>query len=450
MILKKYKEEGRSEGITLIALIITISVLLILVGVSIAMITGENGILTQAQNAKNKTEEAQDKEKISLAVSEAQIGNNGYQDLEQNNLQEAMNNQFDGRNVVVSDNGDGTFIVSVLDKLKDYTISGNTIQESTDWNKLMQDAKAPTSQNKVNEEGDKIIGLGTDGSVVNMDLWNCILLDDGTYSVSYSTRAEDIVNGNIIGTIPQYIKDGNEFKVVTSLENCFIDNNSIKYPPKIPNTITNIKGAFMNCVNLEKSATIPYGVIDMEGSFSGCINLQEMPEIPNSVKSLAATFVKCILITEMKPLPDSITNMVHAFNGCTNLKNISNIPKHVQYMNAAFSGCTSLTEVNLTIPETVTNLQYTFQYCTNLTGNITIDASVDGTLIDGLVDYIGLSVDSVSEDLSSDIKEYVCVDDVLKLFRDKVKIEKLDNGYDISIFGCIAKSVRYMVSLVEV
>ena len=70
--------------------------------------------------------------------------------------------------------------------------------------------------------------------------------------------------------------------------------------------------------------------------------------------------------------------------------------------------------------------------------------------VDGLVDYIGLYVDSVSEDLSSDIKEYVCVDDVLKLFRNKVKIEKLDNGYDISIFGCIAKSVRYMVSLVEV
>ena len=45
-----------TKGITLIALVITIIVLLILAGVSIAMLTGDNGILTQAQNAKNKTE----------------------------------------------------------------------------------------------------------------------------------------------------------------------------------------------------------------------------------------------------------------------------------------------------------------------------------------------------------------------------------------------------------
>ena len=48
-----------NKGITLIALVITIIVLLILAGVSIAMLTGENGILTQAQRAKNETENAQ-------------------------------------------------------------------------------------------------------------------------------------------------------------------------------------------------------------------------------------------------------------------------------------------------------------------------------------------------------------------------------------------------------
>ena len=47
-----------SKGITLIALVITIIVLLILAGVSIAMLTGENGILTQAQRAANETENA--------------------------------------------------------------------------------------------------------------------------------------------------------------------------------------------------------------------------------------------------------------------------------------------------------------------------------------------------------------------------------------------------------
>ena len=57
--LKKEKQLKSNKGITLIALVITIIVLLILAGVSIAMLTGQNGILTQAQNAKNRTEEAQ-------------------------------------------------------------------------------------------------------------------------------------------------------------------------------------------------------------------------------------------------------------------------------------------------------------------------------------------------------------------------------------------------------
>ena len=56
----------KENGITLIALVITIIVLLILAGVSIAMLTGENGILTQAQNAKNRTAEAEAKERQDL------------------------------------------------------------------------------------------------------------------------------------------------------------------------------------------------------------------------------------------------------------------------------------------------------------------------------------------------------------------------------------------------
>ena len=56
------------HGITLIALVITIIVLLILAGVSIAMLTGQNGILTQAQNAKTTTENKSAEEKVKLAV----------------------------------------------------------------------------------------------------------------------------------------------------------------------------------------------------------------------------------------------------------------------------------------------------------------------------------------------------------------------------------------------
>ena len=56
------------NGITLIALVITIIVLLILAGVSIAMLTGQNGILTQAQNSKTVTENKSAEEKVKLSV----------------------------------------------------------------------------------------------------------------------------------------------------------------------------------------------------------------------------------------------------------------------------------------------------------------------------------------------------------------------------------------------
>ena len=47
-------ERLKNKGITLIALVITIIVLLILAGVSLSMISGENGILSKAQQAKEK------------------------------------------------------------------------------------------------------------------------------------------------------------------------------------------------------------------------------------------------------------------------------------------------------------------------------------------------------------------------------------------------------------
>lgn len=61
------------KGITLIALVITIIVLLILAGVSIAMLTGENGILTRTKEAKISQIEGQVREEINLAVQAAKM-----------------------------------------------------------------------------------------------------------------------------------------------------------------------------------------------------------------------------------------------------------------------------------------------------------------------------------------------------------------------------------------
>ena len=65
-----------TSGITLIALVITIIVLLILAGVSISTLTGDNGILTRAYTSKKQVEEKQIEEQIKLAVVASKINDN--------------------------------------------------------------------------------------------------------------------------------------------------------------------------------------------------------------------------------------------------------------------------------------------------------------------------------------------------------------------------------------
>ncbi len=62
----KYKGKN---GITLIALVITIIILLILAGISIATLTGENGLLTKTHTAKTETKKANAEEQVKIAVA---------------------------------------------------------------------------------------------------------------------------------------------------------------------------------------------------------------------------------------------------------------------------------------------------------------------------------------------------------------------------------------------
>ena len=67
----------RNKGITLIALVITIIVLLILAGVAIAMLSGENGILKKAAEAKTKTDKSSEEEQVRLAALSALAADSG-------------------------------------------------------------------------------------------------------------------------------------------------------------------------------------------------------------------------------------------------------------------------------------------------------------------------------------------------------------------------------------
>ena len=103
MLKIKKKEKNQESGITLIALVITIIVLLILAGVAIAALSGENGILNRAVEAKQKTEKADASERINVLL--IQMGRHRSEQAKK----EFLDNNFDG----VLDNGDGTYTVTL-------------------------------------------------------------------------------------------------------------------------------------------------------------------------------------------------------------------------------------------------------------------------------------------------------------------------------------------------
>ena len=67
------RKKKRNQGITLVALVITIIVLLILAGITLSMVLGPNGIIERAKQAKEQTEEAQRQDEAQLADLEDYI-----------------------------------------------------------------------------------------------------------------------------------------------------------------------------------------------------------------------------------------------------------------------------------------------------------------------------------------------------------------------------------------
>ncbi len=93
-----------NNGITLIALVITIIVLLILAGVAISTLTGDNGILTKAAQAKKDTERESAKERIQIEVM-GSYGEDGTLDID--TLKSNLNKKYprsSGRRRYISNN----------------------------------------------------------------------------------------------------------------------------------------------------------------------------------------------------------------------------------------------------------------------------------------------------------------------------------------------------------
>ncbi|HCC03753.1 MAG TPA: hypothetical protein DEP51_02705 [Clostridiales bacterium] len=126
--MKNYTKKSlkASNGITLIALVITIIVLLILAGISIAMLAGDNSILQRATDAKIKSDEAQIKERIQLAYHSALTkditGESG--ELTMQTLQTELNNEFTEKTVTITPSADNKEWIIKVDNVEETVPAG--------------------------------------------------------------------------------------------------------------------------------------------------------------------------------------------------------------------------------------------------------------------------------------------------------------------------------------
>lgn len=213
-----------NKGITLIALIITIIVMLILVAVTINMAVN-GGLFEKAGQAVGQTQNAIDYEQ-ELANGKIQINGVWYNSI-------------------------------------DEYISGGG--EDINWEAILADAKNNpdkylqlAKEKGQNVEENTVIGIGTDGKVVNMDLWN--YYDFGEYyslgkRMGYNTfytgySNSNIINGKIQGTMPMYIKEDQDFYEVKCLQATFYECTSLEVAPEIPDGVTFMEYTFMGCTKL--------------------------------------------------------------------------------------------------------------------------------------------------------------------------------------------------------
>ena len=109
-ILEK-KTLKSTNGITLIALVITIIVLLILAGISISMLSGDNGILQKATTAKTNTDNAQIKERVQLAYTAALSDGKG--ELKEPNLRNELTKEFGDNYDLSEDSTTNEWVISI-------------------------------------------------------------------------------------------------------------------------------------------------------------------------------------------------------------------------------------------------------------------------------------------------------------------------------------------------
>lgn len=162
------KSKKMSRGITLIALVVTIIVLLILAGISVITLTGDNGIIKNAGNAKNQTEIVEEKHIIGTSAIQA-MEKNKYGHINEEDLRTIINQSITAD--VTADKSN--FIIKISNR--GYLVDENGNVSEITWWKEKQ------------ENGDIIITNGDTrlkvGDYINYDA-------NSNGEVTYTSKAE--------------------------------------------------------------------------------------------------------------------------------------------------------------------------------------------------------------------------------------------------------------------
>ena len=383
MNFKKLKSE---KGITLIALIITIIVLLILAGVSIITLTGENGTITRVQTAKKQSEKGKLEEEVKLAITNLQIEENQRemtQEEKRAELEKELKKQDSNSTVSIDGSGfiasHGGYNFNINDN---YKVSIEEPFNAEEWDKTAADEDCFYwgSNDPNSEDYGKITGY-------TKKIENYTILR----FPSRCTKIESFYIGDH-GGYEKY-EDG-----TTVDKSRTFTNNIIKI--EIPGTTKIIQGEFSGFYHPTfqalKEITIEEGVKEIDTFFGD--NLSNIT-IPNSITSIVRhTFEDTKwynnqpdglvyagkVAYKYKGNMPSYTNIEikqgtkgiadHAFDQCRNLSDII-IPNSVTSIgNAAFNDCINLS--NITIPNNVTSIgRYVFFNCYGLKGLIYKDVT---------------------------------------------------------------------------
>ena len=194
------------RGITLIALVITIIVLLILAGVSIAMLTGQNGILTQAQKAKTTTANKSAEEKVKLAVMAARSQSETGA-LEADKLVTEVTTNYGGQAETTA----GGFPVTVTIDGKSFTVDENgTVEVSKYETSILSASDIAAKTDKTKIYGAKVTGYTLPSGTTTDVGWKIFYADNSNiYLIADNYVERTNLPGSTGGTTSHQPNDGN-------------------------------------------------------------------------------------------------------------------------------------------------------------------------------------------------------------------------------------------------